>query len=118
VVDGKLRSAKILRAMLRVAAPNAAFQRSDLGNRLRTFTTRSRRNRVHRTASALPSLRHVELFGYCRARVRETAAMQNDLKIDPPRPVAPTVSIKHPSLSVPAHGKIDLGLSVTAPTHL
>jgi hypothetical protein len=37
------------------------------------------------------------------------------LKIDPPTSVAPTVSIKDPSLSVPANGKIDLGLSLTAP---
>ncbi len=37
------------------------------------------------------------------------------LGVDPTTPEAPTVSIKNPSLSVPAHGKIDLGLSVTAP---
>jgi hypothetical protein len=40
------------------------------------------------------------------------------LGIDPPTSAAsppPTVSIKDPTLSMPAHGKIDLGLSVTAP---
>jgi hypothetical protein len=29
--------------------------------------------------------------------------------------LAPTVSVKNPSLSMPARGKIDLGLSVTTP---